>query len=250
METTPLPTEPFSTRSSYNPRMHTNNLVKTLIRHQSEAAGVIPFDLRTTPRMVFDLTDANENLTSIDLANTADFSDFLFGQLAAADATLGIGRYDEDRVVYRHSSLFDNEAEARSIHIGIDLFVTAGTEVRAPFDARLHSFADNDSVGDYGPTVILEHELDGLTFFSLYGHLSRRTLDAIESGQRLSAGSSFARLGALHENGGWPPHLHFQIISDLQGHRGDFPGVAAPSQRQEWLDLCPDPNLVLQIPGI
>jgi hypothetical protein len=57
-------------------------------------------------------------------------------------------------------------------------------------------------------------------------------------------------VGEHHENGGWPPHLHFQIITELLGNRGDFPGVAAPSERSRWLELSPDPNLILQVPGL
>ena len=47
------------------------------------------------------------------------------------------------------------------------------------------------------------------------------------------------------ENGGWPAHLHFQIIGDLMGFIGDFPGVAKQSEIEEWLERCPDPNLIL-----
>lgn len=240
----------FRVRTGYNPEMTTGNLVATLVRHQPEVVDVLPFDIRTCPHLVLDLSENNKMLASINLADTASFTDFLFGQLATADVRLGIGRYDEDRIVYRHSPLFENRIEPRSIHIGIDLFVVSGTEVRAPIDARVHSFSDSRSIGDYGPVVILEHELDGLSFFTLYGHLSRHSLDSLTPGQAISAGSGFARLGAVHENGGWPPHLHFQIIADMQGRRGDFPGVATPSEKQAWLELCPDPNLMLQIPGI
>jgi 4-aminobutyrate aminotransferase-like enzyme len=49
-------------------------------------------------------------------------------------------------------------------------------------------------------------------------------------------------------NGGWTPHVHFQIITDLLDLSCDFPGVARPSQRDVWLGLCPDPNLVIGIP--
>lgn len=230
--------------------MNSNTLATALVTHQRDFADVIPFDLRTTFHVVFDFSDKNEHLARVDLSDTPAFTDLVFGQMAASGAQLGIGRYNEDRVVYRHSPLFADGAEPRSIHIGIDLFVSPGKKIRAPLTAHVHSFADNNSVGDYGPTVILEHQLEGVMFYTLYGHLSRDSLSDLSSGQSFSPGEPFAMLGAMHENGGWPPHLHFQIITDLQGRSGDFPGVAAPSERQTWIELCPDPNLILRIPGI
>ncbi|RKZ19578.1 peptidase M23, partial [bacterium] len=64
-------------------------------------------------------------------------------------------------------------------------------------------------------------------------------------GQRIERGQIFAQLGSAKENGGWPPHLHFQKIRDMLGKRGDFPGVAKMSERDKWLDLCPDPASLL-----
>jgi 4-aminobutyrate aminotransferase-like enzyme len=65
---------------------------------------------------------------------------------------------------------------------------------------------------------------------------------AVGRGQRIG------RIGSPPGNGDWPPHLHFQVVTDLLGRRGDFPGVAPASRRNVWLSLCPDPNLVLRIP--
>ena len=110
----------------------------------------------------------------------------------------------------------------------------------------VHSLADNANFGDYGPTVILQHELEGTVFFSLYGHLSRREWQHLRPGQAIAQGEAFATVGPFPENGDWPPHLHFQLIADMQGWVGDFPGVARPSEREAWAALCPDPNLVLQ----
>ena len=225
-------------------------LAATLAGLRSAAAPVLPFDLRSGGVCVFDFTAANPALRQLGINDVAGFTEYLFEHMAGADLPVGIGRYDEDRVLYRHSPLFDGEQERRSVHLGIDLFVVAGTEVSAPLPSTVHSLADNARLGDYGPTVILEHELEGLRFFSLYGHLSRSTLARLEVGRTLAAGMPFARVGDLHENGGWPPHLHFQFIADLGGLRGDFPGVAAPSERARYLELCPDPNLLLGIPGL
>jgi len=225
-------------------------LAPTLAGLQSAAAPVMPFDLRSGGVCVFDFTAANPALRQLGINDVAGFTEYLFERIAAADLQVGIGRYDEDRVLYRHSPLFDGERERRSVHLGIDLFVVDGTEVSAPLPATVHSLADNAQLGDYGPTVILEHESEGLRFFTLYGHLSRSTLARLEVGRKLAAGTPFAWVGDLHENGGWPPHLHFQVIAELGDRRGDFPGVAAPSERARFLELCPDPNLLIGIPGL
>jgi murein DD-endopeptidase MepM/ murein hydrolase activator NlpD len=212
--------------------------------------SVVPFDLTGGKMVVFDFTGTNRELEHLDINDVSGFTEYLFESIAEAETPVGIGRYDEDRVLYRHSPLFDGTAERRSIHIGIDLFVIEGTEVLAPLPATVHSAADNAGLGNYGPTVILRHQLDGVEFHTLYGHLSRSSLDHLEPGDALAAGDRVGEVGDLQENGSWPPHLHIQIITEALGEAVDYPGVAAPSEREYFLDLCPDPNLILGIPGI
>src|SRR5262249_35910782 len=72
--------------------------------------------------------------------------------------------------------------------------------------------------------------------------------DGLYEGKPIARGAELARIGVAAVNGDWPPHLHFQIITDLLDTRGDFPGVARPNQRAVWLSLSPDPNLILGIP--
>jgi murein DD-endopeptidase MepM/ murein hydrolase activator NlpD len=225
-------------------------VAKILTKHRDRIASVLPFDLTATQPTVFDFTSDNHALDHLPLNDVAELTEYLFAQIVRHEVPVGIGRYDEDRVLYRHSPLFDGDAERRSVHLGIDLFVLGGTPVFAPLPARLHSFADNDRLGDYGPTIVLEHVLDGVTFFTLYGHLGRESLEPLRANMRFEAGDQLGSVGEHHENGGWPPHVHFQIATDLLAHSGDFPGVAAPAQRARWLALSPDPNLILRIPGL
>lgn len=220
------------------------------LRRVSSFAPICPFDLSGGPPLVLDFTDDNPDLAGIDIADTQAFDAWMSARLATVDPPMAIGRYGEDRVLYRHSLIFGGASERRSIHLGIDLFAAAGTPVAAPLDGTVHSLGNNANVGDYGPTVILEHELAGLRFWSLYGHLDRQCLATMAPGSRVTKGTEFARFGAPDENGGWPPHLHFQLIADISDHAGDYPGVAAPSERHIWLDRCPDPNVVLRIPGL
>ncbi len=177
--------------------------------------------------------------------------DRLFAHLAERGAEVGLGRYLEDRDVYTTDAYApaDGSGARRTVHLGVDVFVPAGTTLHAPLDAVVHAMHDNTAPQDYGPVVILEHRAgDGGRFFTLYGHLSRATLDGLEVGAALAAGQPFARVGEEHENGGWAPHVHLQVLTDLVGRGVDVPGVAARDELAVWESICPDPNLLLGVP--
>ncbi|MDA3866757.1 MAG: peptidoglycan DD-metalloendopeptidase family protein [Salinivirgaceae bacterium] len=194
-----------------------------------------------------DLSDNNRELDSVDLDNPDEFENWLRQKITESGKKIAIGGYGEDRVVYKRSKHFGQGADARSIHLGVDIWTDAHTEVLAPFDATVHSFRNNDNHGDYGGTIILEHTFNGLTFYTLYGHLSLQSLNHKSVGLPIKAGEAFATLGTPKENGGWPPHLHFQVICDMLDKKGDFFGVASPTNKAEMMELCPDPNLILKI---
>ncbi|WP_239691604.1 peptidoglycan DD-metalloendopeptidase family protein [Hymenobacter lapidarius] len=223
-------------------------LASLLLRHQAEFGPVLPVDLNGPAVTRLDLTDNNPLVCNADLRDTPAFEQIVNAMLAAQGASIGVGGYLENRVIYRRSQHFGpgQVEEARSLHLGVDVWLPAGTPVLAPLPARVHSLADNADFGDYGITVILEHELEGVAFYSLYGHLSRLEWALLRVSQQLEKGQPFASVGPYPENGDWPPHLHFQLIADMGGRVGDFPGVARPSERELWAALCPDPNLVLQ----
>jgi 4-aminobutyrate aminotransferase-like enzyme len=204
---------------------------------------------------VFDLS-----VGSLDAGTPASWSDVevfsreLKSRIAAASAMVGVGCYDETRGIYA-SDIFakaGNDGPSwRTVHLGLDLFVDPGTAVLAALDGVVHSVADNTSPLDYGPTIILEHQAGpgGPRFYTLYGHLSRNSVVHRHAGDTVRAGNVIARVGTHGENGGWPPHVHFQLIADLLDMEGDFPGVAEPDERRVWLSLAPDPNLIAMIPG-
>ncbi|GAB3577872.1 aminotransferase class III-fold pyridoxal phosphate-dependent enzyme [Hymenobacter daeguensis] len=223
-------------------------LSNLLQQHQAEFGPVLPVDLNGPNVARLDFSAANPVVATADLRDTAAFEQLVNELLASQNAGIGVGGYLENRVIYRRSAHFGlvEAEEARSLHLGVDVWLPAGTPVLAPLPATVHSLADNDNFGDYGPTVILQHELEGTIFYSLYGHLSRREWRNLCVGQRLAKGEAFATVGPYPENGDWPAHLHFQLIADMQGREGDFPGVARPSERETWAALCPNPNLVLQ----
>lgn len=229
---------------------HERAVRDVLERHVGEYASVLPTSLFATPPFIFDFSERNNEINTIDMRDPHLFQEYITRTLERSGAALGIGRYGEDRIIYRQSSLFAAHGEARSVHLAIDLFAPEGTPVFAPLASHVHSFQVNDHFLDYGPTIILEHELDGVRFFTLYGHLAARSLDGLTTGQDVARGEHIATVGRYKENGNWPPHLHFQIITDMQGYSGDFPGVATPSEQSRYLSLCPDPNLILQLPEL
>ena len=206
---------------------------------------VLPVDLRGPGVARLDFSAQNPLLAQADLRDTAAFARLVAQMLHRQNARVGLGGYLEERVIYRRSPGLFGTGLARTLHLGVDVWLPAGTPVLAPLPAHVHSRADNAGFGDYGPTVILEHELEGIPFFSLYGHLARREALRLTPGQPISQGEAFATVGPPPENGDWPPHLHFQLITDMQGRVGDFPGVAPVSERDKWAALCPDPNLLI-----
>ena len=161
----------------------------------------------------------------------------------------GIGRYNETRPFYTTDAYAvqgNDGPEWRTVHLGLDVFLPPGTPVAAPLVGVVHSFQDNANDRDYGPTIILKHNpTPDCAFYTLYGHLSRTSLEGLKVGQTIQAGETFCQIGPMPENGNWSPHLHFQVMLDLLGWSGDFPGVAFPRWRAVWASLCPDPWLLL-----
>ena len=164
-----------------------------------------------------------------------------------------IGKYDERRPNMYTTPLFGG---VRNHHVGLDIGAPVGTEVFAFAPGKIHSFGINDEDGSYGPTIITEHTVslpvavgssqkDELkTFWVLYGHLRLDSLDGLEVGQTFSVGQRLAFIGAEHENGGWPPHLHLQIsLKKPVGY--DLPGVVSEEERLQALKDYPDSRLIV-----
>ena len=209
--------------------------------------NLIKFKWKDEAYLIMDLSEGNLALKDVDLNSQRDFTDFIFGQLRKAGVPFGVGGYAEKRGLYARSDLFEGE-EPRTIHLGIDIWGQAGTPVHAPLDGSVHSFANNALHGDYGPTIILRHEIDGSIFHTLYGHLSAASLTDLHCGMSIKAGKQIGSFGTYEENFHWPPHLHFQVILDIQDHEGDYPGVCKESEKSFYLNNCPDPSTLLGLP--
>ncbi|MBS9523578.1 peptidoglycan DD-metalloendopeptidase family protein [Litoribacter alkaliphilus] len=192
---------------------------------------------------LLDLTANNKGLEGVNLQDTSDFDKFIKRQLNGKK--YGLGGYMEKRDIYRRSDVFAQNDAFRNIHLGVDIWAEACTPVYAPFDGVVHSFRDNAGYGNYGPTIILQHELEGQTFFTLYGHLKLRDLNPLHRGLKIKKGQLLCHLGIQEENGNWPPHLHFQIMTDMLDFDGDFPGVSAEVDTEHYRTICLDPDMIL-----
>lgn len=206
---------------------------------------VVDFDLSADRLYPFDFTSANQELTTDILADTTSFSSWVAQKLKHSNSRYGIGGYNEHRTIYSRSAHFDTKEEPRRLHLGVDIWGPAGTAIYNFYDAEVHSFQNNNQFGDYGGTIILKYDLSGLTLYALYGHLSLASIEGLSVGKFIAAGQHFADFGLAEENGNWPPHLHFQLIFDMEGRSGDFPGVCQYSKRALYLENCPDPELIL-----
>lgn len=153
----------------------------------------------------------------------------------------GIGRYNEKRRGMYDAAIFSGD---RNIHVGIDIGAPAGTAVHAFFDGEYFMLGNNPAPGDYGFTMITRHVLGDKELFALHGHLSARSIAGKRSGQVIKKGDVIAWLGEKHENGGWNPHLHFQLSFE-RPQKCDMPGVVSEEQRETALRIYPDPQLVL-----
>jgi murein DD-endopeptidase MepM/ murein hydrolase activator NlpD len=190
---------------------------------------------------------SNLDLERVDLKNTADFDRYVTQQLRSSGKIFGIGGYLEQRAIYQRSAAFATaEADFRNIHLGIDIWTEAGKPIFIPLEGKIHSFQNNVGFGNYGATIILEHELGEKKLYSLYGHLCLSDIENLAIGQEFKAGALIAHVGPFPENGDWPPHLHFQLMWDLLGNVGDFPGVCSQREIEKYTAICPNPNLILR----
>ncbi|MEZ5038561.1 MAG: aminotransferase class III-fold pyridoxal phosphate-dependent enzyme [Saprospiraceae bacterium] len=199
------------------------------------------------------------SIGSLELGNNANFDTLSAFELTIQRimlekrAKVGLGGYAEIRPFYSTDAYLQDSNEGprwRTVHLGLDVWMPNESLVFSPLDGIVHSVQNNSGERDYGPTVIIAHKVsETLTFYTLYGHLSRRSLSHLYVGQKIEKGEIIATVGHSKENGGWPPHLHFQVILDLLGWKGDFPGVAFPDEQAVWLSICPNPaELITGLP--
>lgn len=226
------------------------NLIDVLRKHKTDLHPVVHFQPENDKIVELDFTAANTSIIEDILSDIDSFSGYIESQLQKNNARYGIGGYAEHRTIYKVSTVFDGDTmneEPRRLHLGMDIWGKELTAIMSPMDGVVHSFAFNNNFGDYGATIILSHRIEGVSFFTLYGHLSLNSLKNIKKGQCIEKGEKFCEFGIPIENGHWPPHLHFQIIIDIEDYIGDYPGVCKFSEKEKWLANSPDPDVILQL---
>lgn len=214
-----------------------------------ESLSVLDSSIGFNDYVSIDLSSKNIVLEQIDMSSSTALEIYIDAYLQKNNAKVAFGGYLEKRNIYGRSSYFkqSNAENERNIHLGVDLWCKAGTKVQAVLNGEVHSFENNTNFGDYGPTIILKHSLNNVEFYSLYGHLSLASMENLKLGANVKQGEIIGYLGDSTINGDYAPHLHFQLIKDIQGKFGDYPGVSSKKKLEFYSNNCPNPNLLLKV---
>ncbi|MGB8951391.1 MAG: aminotransferase class III-fold pyridoxal phosphate-dependent enzyme [Candidatus Aminicenantales bacterium] len=234
-----------------------NRFVRWVRKSRTRFFPVIKGTLSPEKRAVLDLSPGSPLFQDAAfLSERRVFASIISGELAGKGVRIGIGRYAEPRLIQTHDeTAVGGQKPHREgvVHLGMDIFAGPGTPMCVPLQGTVHLVQNKRKDKTKGSlTVILEHRADNgkIVFYTLYRHLSRKSLAALSPGRTVRRGERVGKIAETVENGGWPPHLHFQVILDPLSLGLDFPGTALYPERQVWLGLCPDPNLILNVKGI
>lgn len=226
-----------------------SEILSWIASERGKFANVLGVDLSTAPMssLSVEVSTTPRNPFEITAAEAAQI-----GEEDAPDDGVWLGYYGEPRLIYTDQAFRKGEWKAsdrRTVHLGIDGFAPAGTTVHAPMTATVE-FTDNRTGNlDYGGMVILRHETPAnQVFYTLYGHLASASISDLKIGQTFEKGEVFASLGDPSENGGWNPHIHFQLALDTKGMGHDWPGVANPDEMFFWREYCPNPAALMNLP--
>ncbi len=245
----------FRDSCGYAPVSTTARVVSWLRSNTEQFKSIVKFDLRAEPLLILDFSVGSAQMPNpgktIDPRGAAKS---IFRAIEDAQCVAAVGKYDEYRLIYSSEDFTDTTGHRRTLHLGIDIFMPAESAIYAPLAGKVYGLENNDACLNYGGTLILEHLADDangvLKFYTLYGHLKPASLAHHTIGDAVEPAQKIAELGDIHENGNWPPHVHFQIVTDMLGQTDTFVGVGSHAHRNIWLNLCPDANIILGIPDI
>ena len=205
---------------------------------------ISPIHIGSLPKAWLNLSlDSREVGHMAQFETTTGFEKFIRRYLEDEGAEIGWGGYGETRMFYGTEAYRERGNcgfQWRSVHLGLDIWAPEGTDVIAPMSGSIYSVANHLNHRDYGGTLILKHQVSAdLEFYTLYGHLAWRSIKHWQEGAEVQPGEAIASLGGTEENGGWPPHLHFQVILNLLDWKHDFPGVCLPQEKEVWKSISP-----------
>lgn len=225
------------------------SVVRWLEANSHSFAPVIRPSLPMLKVAVLDLAAGGKDAVATAGLDGSAMDAYVENVIARHGADCGVGSYGENRAIYKGVAFETADPQVRrTIHIGIDIFAPAGEPVHAPLPGVIDSIHDDAVEFGFGPTVLLRHRTgEGTAFWTLYGHLSRASVANLRVGQAVALGEKLAEFGGRGENGAWPPHLHFQIVTDHLGLEARMHGVGVASQWQIWREISPDANIILGI---
>ncbi len=241
----------FRQACGLSPVPHCEKVVQWLSTQRQNFPAVVDLDFKKDPLLLLDLGISSPCfIDPRESQDTRRLNITINRALEDANCVAGIGAYGEYRLLYDDPAFVDYGGHPRTRHLGIDIFMSAGSCVYAPVAGVVHSTANHNRRFDYGGCIILRHEIPqtDIVFFTLYGHLSPGSL-RLKTGDMVRAGEAMAVLGELDENGCWPPHLHFEIVTNMLDQTDNFAGAGSAAYAEVWQQLCPNPNLILGIPA-
>lgn len=162
-----------------------------------------------------------------------------------------IGRYCEPRLMYtapEFRSASHHASDKRTIHMGTDIFVPAGSIVYASCDAMVHAVDIFTDHLDYGGVIVLRYQIeDNINLYALFGHLAHEVSSTWKVGDKVDAGQQIAKIGDFDENGGWTPHLHYQLALSDFGKGCDIDGVVNADDLEIWQSYFPNPAAMFNL---
>lgn len=225
-----------------------NTFLGVLKSISTTTISILDTDIPIHKYVQLDLSKDNLELMNLDITDNKVCQTYIETVLKCKHGLVAYGGYLEVRNLYNDKENFTASCTpVRNIHLGIDFWCAALTNVIVPIKGTVHSFKFNNTAGDYGPTIILEHLIGKYTFYTLYGHLTLDSLEGLFVGKEFNAGEIVGRLGTPDINVSYAPHLHFQIIRDMEGNTGDYSGVCAKERLSFYEENCPNPNLLLKL---
>lgn len=96
-------------------------------------------------------------------------------------------------------------------HAGIDLKANSGTPVLAALPGKV--VQSDDSSQSYGGLIVIEHDVDGETYYTKYAHLQSRyknVNNTVEAGEKI--GKSGGGPNDPYKGNSRGPHLHFELL--------------------------------------
>jgi 4-aminobutyrate aminotransferase-like enzyme/Ser/Thr protein kinase RdoA (MazF antagonist)/murein DD-endopeptidase MepM/ murein hydrolase activator NlpD len=239
----------FREACGLEPHPHYSDFVAWAKQEEVSLRGLFP-TLERTSVFPLDLSVSSSWVGGEDTFNDLDYFQFKLNQIQKTNSDkLIAGGYLEPRSLYTSSAYdkYGNEGlEKRCIHLGVDFWVPPTTPVHALYEGEVVMAVNDEGEKAYGGMIVLRHTFKKVAFYSLYGHLSKKSITNVQIGEKVGKGACIGWIGTVTENGNWAPHLHFQLTLSLLGYQNDFPGVAYHKQIQTWQSLCPDPNLLFK----